>query len=60
VTVARTALLGGHVSGRSAPALLAVSVAVLAVQGAAIWLWAEFGAAVFFETIRSGFIACFG
>jgi hypothetical protein len=24
------------------------------------WLWAHYGTAVFFETIRAGFVACFG
>ena len=30
-----------------------------AVAGAA-WLWNAYGVAVFFETIRAGFVACFG
>jgi hypothetical protein len=30
------------------------------VLGGAVWLWAHYGTAVFFETIRAGFIACFG
>ena len=33
---------------------------VLAVIAGTIVLWAHYGAAVFFETIRAGFIACFG
>jgi hypothetical protein len=40
----------------------------LAIAGAAIgaavagtvWLWAYYGTTIFFETIRAGFIACFG
>jgi hypothetical protein len=24
------------------------------------WLWAHYGTTVFFETIRAGFVACFG
>jgi hypothetical protein len=24
------------------------------------WLWVHYGTAVFFETIRAGFVACFG
>jgi hypothetical protein len=37
----------------------AAAVVVLALGGTA-WLWAHYGTAVFFETIRAGFIACFG
>ena len=28
--------------------------------GATVALWAHYGTAVFFETIRAGFAACFG
>ena len=41
------------------PLLVAVALAVAAVGGTAA-LWAHYGAAVFFETIRAGFVACFG
>jgi hypothetical protein len=34
--------------------------ATLALLGGTIWLWALYGTVVFFETIRTGFIACFG
>ena len=34
--------------------------AVAVVLGGTFWLWAHYGTAVFFETIRAGFIACFG
>ena len=34
-----------------------ISVVVLA---GAVWLWAGYGATVFFETIRVGYTACFG
>ena len=27
---------------------------------ATVALWADYGTAVFFETIRAGFVACFG
>jgi hypothetical protein len=37
-----------------------VAAAVSIVIAATAWLWAHYGAAVFFETIRAGFIACFG
>jgi len=34
--------------------------AVAVALGGTFWLWAHYGTAVFFETIRAGFIACFG
>ena len=34
--------------------------ATLAAVGVTGWLWAHYGATVFFETIRAGFAACFG
>jgi hypothetical protein len=34
--------------------------AVVVAVGAAAWLWAHYGATVFFESIRAGFAACFG
>jgi hypothetical protein len=38
-----------------------VAVAAVAVVLAGMgWLWAHYGTTVFFETIRAGFIACFG
>ena len=43
----------------SRPVLLAGASAIAAL-GAAGWLWAHYGATVFFETIRAGFAACFG
>jgi len=33
---------------------------VVAAAAATGWLWAHYGAAVFFESIRTGFAACFG
>jgi hypothetical protein len=39
--------------------LIAAAAAVLALT-AAVVLWAHYGATVFFETIRAGFVACFG
>jgi hypothetical protein len=38
---------------------LAGAAAILALAGTAV-LWAHFGTVVFFETIRTGFAACFG
>jgi hypothetical protein len=43
----------------SRPVLLAGAVAI-AAAGVTFWLWAHYGATVFFETIRAGFAACFG
>ena len=43
----------------SRPVLLAGAVAI-AAAGVTLWLWAHYGATVFFETIRAGFAACFG
>jgi hypothetical protein len=39
--------------------LLAVAV-VGALLAGTVALWAHYGSAVFFETIRAGFAACFG
>jgi hypothetical protein len=43
----------------SRPLLVAAVAVALALAGT-ILLWAHYGAAVFFETIRAGFAACFG
>ena len=43
---------------RIVPILLAVVIGLLLVG--TITLWVHYGTAVFFETIRTGFIACFG
>ena len=43
----------------SRPVLLA-GAAAIAAAGVAGWLWAHYGATVFFETIRAGFATCFG
>jgi hypothetical protein len=40
--------------------LIVLSSAGAVVLAGTIWLWAHYGTAVFFETIRAGFIACFG
>ena len=40
--------------------LIAVSALVALALGGTVWLWAHYGATVFFETIRAGFAACFG
>jgi hypothetical protein len=36
------------------------SAGVLIVFAGTAWLWTRYGTAVFFETIRAGFVACFG
>jgi len=43
----------------SRPLLVAAGAVVLIVAGTLL-LWAYYGATVFFETIRAGFVACFG
>jgi hypothetical protein len=40
--------------------LLAAIAAVACLLAGTIVLWVHYGTAVFFETIRAGFIACFG
>jgi hypothetical protein len=41
------------------PLLVAAAIAVV-ILGGTVALWAHYGATVFFETIRAGFVACFG
>jgi hypothetical protein len=43
----------------SRPLIAAAAAAAVLLAGAG-WLWANYGATVFFETIRAGLIACFG
>jgi hypothetical protein len=40
--------------------LLAGAAAFAALLAATALLWAHYGTTVFFETIRAGFVACFG
>ncbi len=40
--------------------MLAVAAAVALVLAGTAWLWGYYGTAVFFETLRAGFAACFG
>ena len=40
--------------------LIATAIVIALVLAGTGWLWAHYGTAVFFETIRAGFIACFG
>jgi len=48
------------ITPRRTGAMLLAAGAVGAVLAGTIALWAHYGTAVFFETIRAGFIACFG
>ena len=41
------------------PLVLAGAAIAIALAGT-VWLWAHYGTMVFFETIRAGFVACFG
>jgi len=41
------------------PLLAVTTIIALALIGAVL-LWAHYGTTVFFETIRTGFSACFG
>ena len=41
------------------PLILAGTVFIVALAGT-VWLWAQYGTTIFFETIRTGFAACFG
>jgi hypothetical protein len=41
-------------------AIVLAAGAVGLVLAGTVALWAHYGTAVFFETIRAGFIACFG
>ena len=45
---------------RHAFGIVLVAVTIVVLLGAALALWAHYGTAVFFETIRAGFAACFG
>jgi hypothetical protein len=43
----------------SRPLILAVAAIIVALAGT-VWLWAQYGATVFFATIRAGLVACLG
>jgi hypothetical protein len=49
-----------QVAPPSRTALLAVAGIVGVLLAGTVVLWAHYGTAVFFETIRAGLIACFG
>ena len=47
------------IESRSRSPQLFLAGAAATLPGA-VWLWVYFGATLFFETIRGGFVACFG
>ena len=53
-------LTNSEVAAPGRNALLAVAVIVGFLLAGTVALWAHYGTAVFFETIRAGFVACFG
>ena len=40
--------------------IVLIASAVAAVLAGTMGLWAHYGTAIFFEVVRTGFIACFG
>jgi hypothetical protein len=42
------------------PIVVFAGVGALAILAATGWLWAQYGAALFFEIMRAGFAGCFG
>jgi len=42
------------------PLFLGAALITLVAVAGTLLLWAHYGTAVFFETIRAGFVACFG
>jgi hypothetical protein len=44
----------------SRPFVAAGAAIAAAIVAGTAWLWAHYGTAVFFETIRAGFVTCFG
>ena len=40
--------------------LIPTGAALAMALAGTVWLWAHYGTIVFFETIRAGFVACFG
>jgi hypothetical protein len=53
-------LTNSHPAALSRTGILFVSGVVGVLLAATIALWAQYGTAIFFETIRAGFMACFG
>jgi hypothetical protein len=44
---------------RPSPSVAAVALMGVTFAGT-LWLWTTYSVAVFFETMRAGFVACFG
>jgi hypothetical protein len=42
------------------PIILFAGAGALAILTATAWLWAHYGAALFFEIMRAGFAGCLG
>ena len=53
-------LTNSHPVALSRTGILVVSGVIGVLLAATIALWAHYGTAVFFEVIRTGFMACFG
>ena len=53
-------LTNSHPAALSRTGILAVSGLIGVLLAATIGLWAHYGTAIFFEAIRSGFMASFG
>jgi hypothetical protein len=53
-------LTNSEVAAPSRNAVLAAAAIVGVLLAGTVALWAHYGTAVFFETIRAGLIACFG
>ena len=47
-------------SSRTSRPLISTGTALAMALAGTVWLWAYYGAIVFFETIRAGYVACFG
>jgi hypothetical protein len=53
-------LTNSHPVALSRTGILVVSGVIGVLLAATVALWAHYGTAIFFEAIRSGFMACFG
>ena len=53
-------LTNSEVAAPGRNAFLAAAAVVGVLLAATLALWAHYGTAVFFETIRAGLVACFG
>ena len=53
-------LTNSEVAAPGRNALLAAAAVIGVLLAGTLALWAHYGTAVFFETIRAGLVACFG